>query len=106
MNNPATKVLSNYPLNCYLHIYRVVRKTNADTYQPSAVVESSFVSVASMGTTREHAEQVAINLVHQQGFHILATDTATAAPWLSEQNDLPYLDDLSRYGVALQEIAA
>ncbi len=104
MTNHSTRNRSNYRLNCYLHIYRVVPKGRE--FELDTESASSFVSVASLGKTREQAEQVAINLVHQHDYHILATDTATAAPWLSEQSDLPYLQDLSRYGVALQELAA
>lgn len=92
----GTTIKSNYQLNCYLHIYRVENKSH----------ETSYVSVVSLGQNREQAEQVAINLVHQHHYHIVATDTATAAPWLSEQKDLPYIEDLNRFGVALQELAA
>ena len=90
----------NSSLTCYLHIYKVVDATdhNGQTFQ--------YVSVASLGKDRATAEKVAINLVHQRGYHIVATDTATAAPWLSQDTDLPYLQDLERYGAALQTLAA
>jgi len=90
----------NSSLTCYLHIYKVVHATdqNGQTFQ--------YVSVASLGKDRQTAEKVAINLVHQRGYHIVATDTATAAPWLSQDTDLPYLQDLERYGAALQTLAA
>ena len=73
----------NSSLTCYLHIYKVVHATdqNGQTFQ--------YVSVASIGKDRQTAEKVAINLVHQRGYHIVATDTATAAPWLSQDTDLP-----------------
>lgn len=100
MNSNPINIRSYDHLNCYLHIYRV------SSGQVAGSSETRFVSVASLGKTREQAEKVAINLVHQHGYHIVATDTATAAPWLSEQTDLPYLEDLNRYGVALQELAA
>jgi|GEM_PF-6039792 len=88
------------PLCCFLHIYKVAGAQHAIDD------EIHYVSVASLGQTRAAAESVAINLVHQNGYHILATDTATAAPWLTEEEDLPYLQDLERYGVSLQELVA
>ncbi len=98
----VSKTLSNInsPLRCFLHIYKVAGLTqqNLETVH--------YVSVASLGQTRAAAETVAINLVHQSGYHILATDTATAAPWLTEDEDLPYLQDLERYGASLQELVA
>ena len=90
----------NAPLSCYLHIYKVIPSNCAETSQ------YNYVSVASLGQNRAKAEQVAINLVHQRNYHILATDTATEAPWLTQDEDLPYLNDLQRYGAALQELAA
>lgn len=90
----------NAPLTCYLHIYKVIPANATDTSQ------FNYVSVASLGQTRAQAEQVAINLVHQRNYHIIATDTATEAPWLTQDEDLPYLIDLQRYGAALQELAA
>ena len=90
---------------CYLHIYKVTDSgsPNADN---SHQINFHYVSVASLGHSREEAEKVAINLVHQRGYHILATDTATAAPWLTQEEDLPYLEDLARYGSAFRELAA
>lgn len=90
----------NSPLGCFLHIYKVAGAT-----QPTQE-DVHYVSVASLGRTRAAAETVAINQVHQSGYHILATDTATAAPWLTEDEDLPYVRDLERYGVSLQELVA
>ena len=88
------------PLTCYLHIYKVIPAGASTEPTPH------YVSVASLGRTRLMAEQVAINLVHQRGYHILATDTATAAPWLTQEEDLPYLEELERYGAAFQDLAA
>jgi hypothetical protein len=61
-----------------------------------------FCTVITYGRTLEAAERVAINRVHQQGLHIIRTDTATAAPWLDAASDAEYLQELGRFGSALK----
>jgi hypothetical protein len=107
-------------LSCYLFIY-LVRRGRADAGASGDLVEASgpgepgagepdgcsYCTVLAYGRTLEAAERVAINRVHQQGLHIVRTDTATAAPWLDPARDGRYLDELARFGCALQhEVAA
>ncbi len=77
----------------YLFIY-LVRQPLVD--------EGTFATVIAYGRTPGEAEQVAINRVHQQGLHIVRTDTATPAPWLDPDVDGEYLDELERFGSVLQ----
>lgn len=63
---------------------------------------ASYATVIAYGRTAQEAEQVAINRVHQQGLHIVRTDTATPAPWLDPGIDGAYLEELERCGCALQ----
>jgi hypothetical protein len=82
-------------LSRFLFIYRV-RSADAE----------AFCTVLSYGRTQQDAERVAINRVHQQGLHIVRTDTATAAPWLDPARDADYLSELERYGSAFALHAA
>lgn len=77
----------------YLFIY-LVRQPLGD--------EGAFATVIAYGRTPAEAEQVAINRVHQQGLHIVRTDTATPAPWLDPDVDGEYLEELDRCGSVLQ----
>jgi hypothetical protein len=81
-------------MKTYLFIYRVTARVGSGP--------ASYCSVVAYGADRRSAEAVAINVVHQAGLHIQSTDTATEADWLDESSDLGYLEDLSRYGVALR----
>lgn len=76
----------------YLFIY-LVRDNAGESF--------TFATVIAYGRTAKEAEQVAINRVHQQGLHIVRTDTATPAPWLDPGVDGDYLDELDRCGCAL-----
>jgi hypothetical protein len=68
------------PTEAFVFIYRV-RPMSA------ASAQSRFCTVLSLATRFRDAEQIAINCVHQHGYHILRTDTAAKlAP-----------DELSRY---------
>lgn len=62
----------------------------------------TYATAIAYGRTAREAEQVAINRVHQQGLHIVRTDTATPAPWLDPGTDGAYLEELERCGCALQ----
>jgi hypothetical protein len=76
----------------YLFIY-VVRQPLVD--------DVTYATVLAYGRTAAEAEQVAINRVHQEGLHIVRTDTATPAPWLDPGRDGAYLEELERCGSAL-----
>lgn len=88
--NPDTTARQR--MDTYLHIYRVTDKID----------HLRYCTVLSRGSSRAQAEAIAINLVHQNGYHILGTDTATAAPWLSPERDGRLLEDVARFGVSLQ----
>lgn len=76
----------------YLFIYLV---------RDNAGGNHTFATAIAYGRTAREAEQVAINRVHQQGLHIVRTDTATPAPWLDPGMDGEYLEELERCGCAL-----
>lgn len=80
-------------LASYLFIYLV---------EDAAAAARRFCTVVAYGRTLEAAERIAINRVHQQGLHIIRTDTATAAPWLDAACDGDYLQELCRFGCALK----
>ncbi len=63
-------------------------------------------SVVSFGMRQDDAEAIAINLVHQQSLHIVATDTATPAPWLNAEQDGEHVVNAARFGAALEMLAA
>jgi len=79
-------------MDTYLHIYRTTNKIN----------RLGYCTVVSAGASRAQAEAIAINLVHQNGYHIVATDTATAAPWLTPECDGALLEEVARFGATLQ----
>lgn len=85
--------LERLGLSRYLFIY-LVRDHARDTQR--------FCTVLTYGRNLRAAEQVAINRVHQQGLHIVRTDTATPAPWLDPVSDGCYIAELEQYGSALQ----
>jgi hypothetical protein len=86
-------ILERLGLSRFLFIYRV-----HDAHRGT----QRFCTVVAYGRDLRAAEQVAINRVHQQGLHIVRTDTATAAPWLDPVSDEAYLAELDRFGSALQ----
>jgi len=85
--------LERLGLGRFLFIYRV---------HDTALEAQRFCTVVAYGRNLKAAEQVAINRVHQQGLHIVRTDTATPAPWLDPDADGLYLDELEQFGSALQ----
>src|SRR4030095_10491613 len=73
-------MMRTQPTEAFVFIYRV-RPMSA------ASAQSRFCTVLSLAARFRDAEQIAINCVHQHGYHILRTDTAAKlAP-----------DELSRY---------
>jgi hypothetical protein len=85
--------LERLGLSRFLFIYRVEESGHGGQH---------FCTVVSYGRNLRAAEQVAINRVHQQGLHIVRTDTATPAPWLDPVSDQAYLAELEQFGSALQ----
>lgn len=88
-------------LASYLFIY-VVEDAVEQAAGNAAPAARRFCTVVAYGRTLEAAERIAINRVHQQGLHIVRTDTATAAPWLDAVSDGDYLQELGRFGCALK----
>jgi len=68
----------------YLFIYRIRHRA-----RPRDSDDQRFCAVLALGTSPSAAERIAINCVHQHGWHILRTDTATAI----ERNELEVGDD-------------
>jgi hypothetical protein len=92
-NMRDSNILERLGLSRFLFIYRV-----HDAHRGT----QRFCTVVAYGRDLRAAEQVAINRVHQQGLHIVRTDTATAAPWLDPVSDEAYLAELEQFGSALQ----
>jgi len=85
--------LERLGLSRFLFIYLV---------RDPALGAQRFCTVIAYGRNLRGAEQVAINRVHQQGLHIVRTDTATPAPWLDPVSDGFYIAELEQFGSALQ----
>ena len=85
--------LERLGLSSYLFIYLV---------RDHELGAQRFCTVMAYGRNLRAAEQVAINRVHQQGLHIVRTDTATPAPWLDPIADGLYIAELEQFGSALQ----
>lgn len=69
----------------------------------------SYCTVFALGTSTRQAEAIAINCVHQHGYHILRADTVVSLP----ATDVAQFEDgaavmaqLNRYGVTCQAQAA
>src|SRR5262245_45172257 len=73
-------VTRTQPTETFVFIYRVRSMT-------AAADQSRYCTVLSLAARFRDAEQIAINCVHQHGYHILRTDTAAKLP----------PDELSRY---------
>jgi hypothetical protein len=79
----------------YLFIYLVRPQFVQDA------AELHYCTLLAAAPSRQAAEQIAINEVHQQGWHIMWTDTATrlAPDMLVEGDDIQRLEALRHYGV-------
>jgi len=87
----------------YLFIYRVRQRT-----RPPEIEESRHCTVLVLGRSADAAERIAINCVHQHGFHILKTDTATVLSRgaLEDGDDCAiYRSDLRAFGAAFRLLA-
>jgi hypothetical protein len=96
LSNRATLALDS-PIHVF--IYRVrprLELANASRARHCVVL--------SLGGARDDAEKIAINGVHQSGWHILRTDTAAVldAAQITGEHDTAMLDDLSRFGWAIE----
>lgn len=87
-------MMRTQPTDAFVFIYRV---------RPMAAApeESRYCTVLSLAKRFNDAEKIAINCVHQHGYHILRTDTATRLP--PEQvarypENLEDAAELRRYG--------
>ena len=71
---PLARSRAQHEGHVYLFIYRV-----RHTYDAYAWVDNiRYCTVFALGKTFADAERIAINCVHQHGWRILKTDTATA----------------------------
>jgi hypothetical protein len=90
----------------YAFIYEV-RAAGALALMPVAL--RRFCTVLALGSSPRQAEAIAINSVHQEGWHILRADTVTALPLadVAELDDgAALIADLERFGVAVRSFAA
>jgi hypothetical protein len=78
----------------YLFIYQVRAQWAGEAAM------ARYCTLLAAAPSRQAAEQIAINEVHQQGWHILRTDTATRlAPEALIEEDAERLQSLKRFGV-------
>jgi hypothetical protein len=85
----------------YLFIYRV--RHNYDAY--AWVDNIRYCTVFAFGRTFAEAERIAINCVHQHGWRILKTDTATAFAterFTGEGTDAAHVANLADFGVSFK----
>ena len=85
----------------YLFIYRV--RHNYDAY--AWVDNIRYCTVFAFGRTFAEAERIAINCVHQHGWRILKTDTATAFStdrFTGEGTDAAHVANLADFGVSFK----
>ena len=59
----------------YVFIYKVRHRQ-----RPADSDDARFCTVLALGRDQPEAERIAINCVHQHGWHILRTDTAARLP--------------------------
>ncbi len=85
----------------YLFIYRV--RHNYDAY--AWVDNIRYCTVFAFGRTFAEAERIAINCVHQHGWRILKTDTATAFStdrFTGDGTDAAHVANLADFGVSFK----
>jgi hypothetical protein len=73
--------------------------------RPPNVDDERFCTVLALGRDQREAERIAINSVHQHGWHILRTDTATALgddAFGAGELDAVMKADVRAYGVAFR----
>jgi hypothetical protein len=85
----------------YLFIYRVRHSYDAYTW----VDNIRYCTVFALGKSFTDAERVAINSVHQHGWRILKTDTATpfsAVQFSDGGTDAAHIANLREFGVSFK----
>jgi hypothetical protein len=85
----------------YLFIYRI--RHSYDAY--SWVDNIRYCTVLALGNSFADAERIAINSVHQHGWRILKTDTATAfspAQFSDGGTDAAHVANLREFGVSFK----
>jgi hypothetical protein len=85
----------------YLFIYRVRHSYDAYTW----VDNIRYCTVVALGRSFADAERIAINSVHQHGWRILKTDTATAfstAQFSDGGTDAAHVANLREFGVSFK----
>ena len=85
----------------YLFIYRIRHRYNAYAWVDSV----RYCTVFALGNSFANAESVAINSVHQHGWHILKIDTATAfspTEFGDGGADAAHIGNLHDYGVSFK----
>jgi hypothetical protein len=97
---PRRRPVPTSSTRTYLFIYRVRHQM-----RPPNVDDERFCTVLALGRDQREAERIAINCVHQHGWHILRTDTATALADtdLGEgELDAVHRADLRAYGTSFR----
>jgi hypothetical protein len=85
----------------YLFIYRIRHSYDAYTW----VDNIRYCTVFALGRSFADAERIAINSVHQHGWRILKTDTATPfspAQFSDGGTDAAHVANLSEFGVSFK----
>jgi len=85
----------------YLFIYRVRHSYDAYTW----IDNIRYCTVFALGKSFADAERIAINSVHQHGWRILKTDTATLfspAQFSDGGTDAAHVANLSEFGVSFK----
>ena len=85
----------------YLFIYRIRHRYDAYSW----VDNIRYCTVFALGKNITDAERVAINSVHQHGWRVLKTDTATAFTWAQFNDggtDSAHVANLRDFGVSFK----
>ena len=98
---PLARMRAQRDGDVYLFIYRV-----RHAYDAYAWVDNiRYCTVFALGKTFADAERIAINCVHQHGWRILKTDTATAFAldrFTGEGTDAAHVANLADFGVSFK----
>jgi hypothetical protein len=97
---PAVRLGQRNRNRTFLFIYRVRHQQ-----QPADMETARYCTVLALGRDRAEAERIAINCVHQHGWHILRTDTATELPPAYRTDgelDAVLLGDLEAFGASFR----
>ncbi len=85
----------------YLFIYRI--RHSYDAY--SWIDNVRYCTLFALGRNFADAERIAINSVHQHGWRVLKTDTATAFSWAQFTDggtDAAHIANLDEFGVSFK----